>query len=455
MSEKRKIMPRYAGFSVWEMYAEELLQEYRQSMEEGLDVAAYKDLFEAAAKLSSGEQKKKIADALFELVLNADVRKDYPYAEPSTLPEIWKLCDASLWQGGKVDEERLPDQVYGAWLGRVCGCLLGKPVEGVHSEELVEVLKASGNYPMHRYMLSTDITDEMAEKYRFPFKGRCYADTVCAMPMDDDTNYTVMAQMLIEQYGRDFTPQDVANIWLHEQPRDAYCTAERVAFCNLVNHYAPPDSAVYQNVYREWIGAQIRGDYFGYINPGDPKTAAEMAFRDASISHVKNGIYGEMFAAAMIASAAVTDDIPAIIRGGLSQVPTSSRLHEAVCDVMRDHMLGVPQQECFDKIHQRYDEHTTHGWCHTISNAMIVTAALLYGGGDYGKSVCMAVQTAFDTDCNGATVGSILGMRGGSTAIGAEWSAPLHDTIETAIYERPRVSITECAKKTLEHIMRK
>ena len=118
---------------------------------------------------------------------------------------------------------------------------------------------------MHRYIYKTDITEEVTQKYTFPFTSRVFADCIDGMPMDDDTNYTVLYQELIEKWGKDFTPLDVSKLWLAYQPKDAYCTAERVAFCNFVKGYLPPDSAAYQNPYREWIGAQIRADYFGYM----------------------------------------------------------------------------------------------------------------------------------------------------------------------------------------------
>ena len=225
-----------------------------------------------------------------------------------------------------------------------------------------------------------------------------------------------------------------------------------MAYCNFVKGYEPPESAVYKNPFREWIGAQIRGDYFGYINPGNPEKAAEMAWRDASISHVKNGIYGEMFVSAMIAVAAATDNIEDIIKGGLAQIPHTSRLYEEITSVLEDYKKGVSQKQAFETIHKKYDEYTGHGWCHTISNAMIVAAALLYGKGDYGKSICMAVETGFDTDCNGATVGSVLGMANGIDSIPEYWKKPINDTLHTSIFGVGTVKISDMAKKTLKHI---
>ena len=130
-----------------------------------------------------------------------------------------------------------------------------------------------------------------------------------------------------------------------------------------------------------------------------------MAFRDASATHVKNGIYGAMFVAAMLAEAAVTDDVMKVIRAGLSVIPEKCRLRDDIERVIAWHAEGLDAGAITDRIHSVYDERSQTGWCYTNPNAMIVTMALVTGGGDFGKSICTAVQAAFDTDCNGATVG--------------------------------------------------
>ena len=308
------------------------------------------------------------------------------------------------------------------------------------------------NYPMHRYVLSDDINEKIQAKYKFRFNKQWCADIIDSAPADDDTNYTVLYQKVIEKHGKDFNSSDIATEWLEDQNRDAYFTAERVAFRNFINGYYPPNSALYKNPYREWIGAQIRADYFGYINPGNPKLAAEMAYRDASISHTKNGIYGEMFAAAMIARAAVSDDIVDIILCGISQIPTTSRLYEAISKMVEDYRNGVQKQEALKKIYAKYDDTSMYDWCHTISNACIVVYALLYGENDYGKSICLAVEAAFDTDCNGATVGSVLGMKNSIDSIGKEWTDVVKGKLHTNIFRCELLEIDTLVDKTIKHI---
>lgn len=434
----------------WEFYPTAVLDEYKQSYDEGLDVEQYKLLFEAVDRLPSSNIKKDLGDIIHRIVRSASYRKDYMYCEPSTLPEIKKLRkEFHFIPNNKRD---IKDKIYGAWLGRICGCMLGKSVESIRTAELKRFLRETDNFPMTRYITREDLKKVDLSEYNFNFQLSIFADDIACMPVDDDTNYTVLAQAIFDEYGEGFTPENVAAAWIKYQSKNAYCTAERVAYRNFVKGYYPPNSATHKNPYREWIGAQIRADYWGYINPGNPEKAAEMAFRDASISHIKNGIYGEMFVAAMLAAAAKTDNMEDIVLSGLSQIPHTSRLYDDIMKVFNQYKEGENQKGIFDYIHSRYNESETYGWCHTNSNAMVVVASLLCGGGDYGKSVCMAVETGFDTDCNGATVGSVVGMANGKACIDKAWSEPINNTLDTSIFGIGRVSIEECVEKTLLHI---
>ena len=136
-----KILPNYEKLPLWEFYASDLMVEYRQCLEEGRDVAPYGRLFEAVSALPAGEAKARLADVLYDMAMAAPQRADYPYREPDALAEIFALRPANRPAARKVDPERLEDRIRGAWLGRVCGCLLGKTVEGIRTEELHPLLR--------------------------------------------------------------------------------------------------------------------------------------------------------------------------------------------------------------------------------------------------------------------------------------------------------------------------
>ena len=449
---ERDIKPVYSSLHGWQKYSAGLDVEYAQCLDEGLEVEKYKPYFDSVKSLPEGELREAAADIVFRLIRGCRTREGYGFYEPSDYINIVSCRPDSGRKAVKApDKSTLKSKIEGAWYGRICGCLLGKPIEGIKRKELIPFLKKTGNYPMRRYILSGDVIDCESLGNKFVIRNN-FADKLASAPSDDDTNYTVLYQKLIERYGVGFTPDEVSDFWLKMQPKDAYCTAERVAFCNFVNGYLPPDSAVRKNPYREWIGAQIRGDYFGYINPGDPAKAAEMAYRDACISHVKNGIYGEMFVAAMIAEAVVNDEITDIVRAGLDQIPEKSRLFTEISGMLDDYRSGTDYSTAINKITAKYNDESGHHWCHTVSNARIVTAALLYGEGDFGRSVGLAVQEGFDTDCNGATVGSVIGIMKGSEAIGECWKKPINGRLKTDIFGCETVTVEELVSKTLEHI---
>jgi hypothetical protein len=124
------------------------------------------------------------------------------------------------------------------------------------------------------------------------------------MPEDDDLTRSVLGLLLLERHGHGFDTADLARLWLYEPPAGRTCTAERIAYRNLLDGIEPPHTARYRNPFREWIGARIRADIHGRTRPGDPAGAAAEVRRDATLSHTANGVYDAMFAAAAIAEAA-------------------------------------------------------------------------------------------------------------------------------------------------------
>lgn len=448
----KELMPDFENMHEWESYSKELFVEYRQCYDEGKDIEQYKEIFNAVAKMPESVFKAKAADVLFELTRSLPYRKDFACYEPNSLDEIVKNTDGRHFALKTQSDGQVADKVAGGWFGRICGCFLGKPVEGIMSEELQKALCASQNYPLSRYIDREELPENLAKELTFPLLSRAYTKNFGKMPADDDTNYILIAYEVLKRYGRRFTSENVAQVWLSMQTKDAYCTAERIAYRNFVNGYLPPNSAEYKNPYREWIGAQIRGDFYGYINPCNPEKAAEMAYRDASISHVKNGIYGGMWVAAMIAAAFGTDNVKDIIACGLSCIPCKSRLYAAVSRIVKNFENGTCEADCFKDIRTRWDEKDGYDWCHTISNAEIVTASLLYGEGDYARSICTAVEQGFDTDCNGATVGSVLGVMLGYKKLPENWTGRICDTLESTLFGYTAVSVKEMAKKTMKFV---
>jgi hypothetical protein len=303
----------------------------------------------------------------------------------------------------------LSDKIHGAWLGRCVGCLLGKPVEGVYSSEIQRLVRSSGNDFLTDYIWRMRPEQKACEE-----AGRSnllsFWPQIDYMPHDDDTAYTIIGFELVKQKGIDFCSDDVARFWMMNMPLLSACTAERAAYRNFANQIAPPASAMFRNPYREWIGAQIRADFFGYVALGRPELAAELAWRDAAVSHVRNGIYGEMWAAAMLAAAAAENNPRRVIEIGLREVPAGSRFAEAVRAVLKWYDEGDDYPAACKKLHTMWDEYNQHHWCHTISNAQVVTIALLWSGGEFESAVTKSVWPGFDTDCNGATVGSVMGM---------------------------------------------
>lgn len=434
----------------------EVQYERRQCWDEGRDTTELDAEFDAL--LDADEVTQDELHALFDAASALPTRPDYPYHEPSALPDIRNARpDGPRRLEAGFDALGDPfDVLFGGWLGAVAGCFLGKPVQGWSRDKIHKYLDASDQFPLESYIHS-DVPDDVADAYDIyntvessDASESLFVNDVPHMPVDDDIDYVAVGLGILTEYGFDFEPVDVANYWLQNLPAFNTYTAERVAYRNFLNLVTPPESASLRNPYREHVGAMIRADTWGFVSPGDLERAAEYAWRDASVSHVKNGIYGEMFAAAMMAAAPFESDPRRLLELGLTEVPADCRLAEAVDDVVSWHDDGLEYEDAVERVHERWDESNQFDWVHTISNAQVLAVGLLWGDGKFGRSLCLAVQAGFDTDSHAATLGSILGLAHGADALPEEWTGPLEDTVETSLVSYQRQRISDLASETLE-----
>ena len=427
----------------WTSLKNLIREEITQRAEEGCDVTGYERRWQDAV---SDAQLMGVYGDLCKLRVRSDCR----YVEPSHLAGIRRLRGGESKRWVITADDALPDRVHGAWLGRIAGCMLGKPVEGWSREQIRKFLEFVGEYPLANYIPpAPESTPGYTDTKPNASSARGNWDHAIE---DDDTNYTVIGLKIMEEFGPGFSTANVGHAWLGNLPYHHVCTAEKQAYMNLVNELPIDQVPMYLNPYREWIGAQIRADFWGYCAPGWPEKAAEFAYRDAALSHAKNGIYGEMMCAAMISAALVTDDLSEIIEAGLNEIPSTSRAAETVADCLKWREECANWEEAFEKMLRTY--YGKYSWVHTNNNLAVVLIALLYGWPDYEKTVCISVMQGMDTDCNGATAGSIIGAALGSKRLPDKWIRPLDGRLDTGVHGFMQSRIKDLAGRTMAQIER-
>lgn len=398
---------------------------------------------------------------IYERVKKLPLRAGWPYHEPSELEAIRSARARAVdLPPFYLAEEEIHQKIYGAWLGRVVGCVLGKPLEmDLTPEQIKAYLEGANAYPLSDYIPAQSRSGKPLRRDCVP-SMRGYVQYA---QEDDDLNYMCLAVKLLERTGLDFTSLDVGLNWLQSIPFLWTWGPEHVVYLNLAaaigEHQAKDiDLECVTNTFNpgvEWIGAQIRTDVYGYVCPGNPALAAEFAWRDAYLSHRQNGIYGAMWVSAMNAAAFSLLEVRQVIEAGLAQLPERSRLTEAIRQVIEWVEQDRDWQQTGQHIRERFGQ---YGFPGTINNACCVAAALLYGWGDgsdtpakiFEQAITIAVQLGFDTDCNAATAGSVIGMILGGAALPEKWTAPLNDTMRTCVAEFGQVRITDMARRTYE-----
>jgi len=432
----------------WLEISERIKYELLQREEEGNNVVELCSEWNQIEKLGLSESELKMKAELFYRKLEetpSEVKNESN--EPTSWNEIVQHCNIKADKIPSYSPAFIEDRILGGWLGRSAGCLLGKPVEKTSHSGIKELLSSNNSWPISDYITARGIPDSLLKKYpwnRHNGKESLKENIVC-MPEDDDMNYPMVNLLVYERYGEEYSTENVIQTWMEMLPVLSTFTAERIAYFNYLSGIQPPKTSLVRNPYREWIGAQIRADFWGWVTPAQPSRAAEFAWRDACLSHVRNGIYGEIFFAVAIAASFKYDNVNSIVSEALSFIPSQSRFAEAIRFVLS---VPINEQSWDDTVDMLYQKFEHYHWVHTINNAALVTSALISSKGDYERSICNVVMGGWDTDSNGATVGSIIGTMLGAKKLPSKWISPLNNKIRSSMKGFDNSLLSDLAKRT-------
>ncbi len=378
--------------------------------------------------------------------------------EPDEWNDIVAACGMSEAENAfDGDREALRDRVHAAWLGRCVGCQAGKPIEGLtRPDRIKELLRRVGSWPLEDYMnpMPDDMEIVLEGGAVFFDAATDWRNAICRgnfdhAANDDDINYAIVSQLLVEELGTDFSSEQALAHFLRVMPRYGLYASGKNMYEKAAFGVPWQYTGIFGNPCRQSLGAQIRCDAFGWAAPGRPVRAARMAYRDAYNSQRRNGIYSGMFFAALLADVLAHGDVGRAIETASTVIPPRSRFAGMVRFV-KAQCAEASDWETVDRaLIERYPAESKR-FNHAIPNAGIVVMSLLLGGGDFTRTVGISVMAGLDTDCNGATAGSIMGAALGTAGIPSHWTEPLNDRIESHVRGHQRVRISALAQRMFD-----
>lgn len=296
----------------------------------------------------------------------------------------------------KLNEKQYRDSVYACWLGKNIGGTIGTPYEGIREELDVKGFATEAGAPLP----------------------------------NDDLDLQLVWLYNLEQIGsRAISSITLGESWLNLVT--PHWNEYGISKANMQKGLLPPMSGDYNNDWRDSNGAWIRTEIWACLAPACPDIAAKYAMMDAQVDHgAGEGTLAAVFVAAMQSAAFVVKDIRKCIEIGLGEIPETSRVADSVRKVLECYDDGISARETRNIILKRNSD-IGDGWFEAPSNIAYTVIGLIFGEGDFKRSIINAVNCGDDTDCTAATVGATLGILGGTKAIPDDWKSHIGDDIVT------------------------
>jgi ADP-ribosylglycohydrolase len=299
---------------------------------------------------------------------------------------------------GVLSAEEYADRIRATWMGKCIGTALGDPIEGWTRQRIAR------EYGIVRSYLAEPKVE------------------------NDDTAYPILVLHALDEYGPEFTSRDLSLEWVGHLPF-AY-TAEWSALENLKAGLFPPESRWAGNPCGAWVGGQMRTEIHGLLFPLEPSHAGELAFRDAVISHYREGLEGAVYAAALISLAFAHPGAGDLLRQALAYVPSGGRFAETVERTMD---LCYRRGEWSGVMEELGPELDRYHWIHTLPNIAAVVVGLMLGEGEFERALLTTLRCGYDTDCSAGQTGALMGCLLGTRGIPDAWREPIGPALQSYV----------------------
>lgn len=333
-----------------------------------------------------------------------------------------------------ITTEILKDKIKGGWAGQVIGCTFGGPTEFQYKGTMIQ------DYQPIPW-------DDSRCKWYYENSPGLYDDVYMDLTFVD----------VFEKEGLDAPAISHANAFANA----GYMLwhANQAARYNILNGITPPESGHWlNNPHADDIDFQIEADFAGLMSPGMVNTSTEICDKVGHIMNYGDGWYGGVYVAAMYSLAIVSNDVNYIVTEALKSIPQESGFYKCMSDV-----IGWKKE--FPDDWKRNWFECERKWSSDIGcpdgvfnsfnidakiNAAYIIIGLLYGEGDFGKTMEISTRCGQDSDCNPASAGGILGTMLGYSAIPEYWRSPVYP-VEDMDFKYTTMSLNDVYELGYKH----
>ncbi len=309
--------------------------------------------------------------------------------------------------------------VYAGVLGKVIGVYMGRPFEGWRKKRIEEKWGLVDHY----------VNEDMNQPLVVP---------------DDDITGTLTFIRALEDSGlyADTTAEFFGEAWLNYIIENKTIlwwgglgvSTEHTAYLRLKEGIKAPSSGSMElngQAVSEQIGAQIFIDGFGLVCPGKPELAATLAERAARVAHDGEAVYAAKVVAAMISAAFAEKHMDRLLDIGVSMIPADAMIARVHRDIREWSKEDSNWRETFNRIEAKYGYDKFSGYCHVIPNHAIMVMAWCWAPNNFRRSQAIINTAGWDTDCNAANVGCLMGVKLGLERINEDYDfqSPFADRI--------------------------